>query len=142
MSPISSRRPRYFAIASRSLPPLLYTRSERSQFALAVLLPISFGVITGLALGWSEPVYLVLLVLGVVGGIGAGLEHDAPIDGFYRGLLAGLLFTTGILVAHGLADVEPEAELPDPRELLLLINGVLGAAFGALGARIRRRRAP
>jgi len=109
---------------------------------LAVLLPISFGVITGLALGWSEPVYLVLLVLGVVGGIGAGLEHDAPIDGFYRGLLAGLLFTTGILVAHGLGDVEPEAELPDPRELLLLINGVLGAAFGALGARIRRRRAP
>lgn len=121
------------------MPPLLYTRSERSQFALTVLVPITFGVITGLALGWSEPVYLVLLVLGVVGGIGAGLEHHQPIDGLYRGLLAGLLFTTGILVAHGLADVEPKAVLPDPRELLLLINGVLGAAFGALGARLRRR---
>lgn len=99
-----------------------------------------FGAFTGLALGWSEPLYLGLLVLAVLGGIGAGLEHDAPIDGFYRGLLGGLLFTTGILVAHGLADVEPEAHLPDPESLLLVVNGAVGAALGALGARLRARR--
>jgi hypothetical protein len=122
------------------LPPLLHTRSGSAEFIAVVVVPLAFGALTGLALGWSEPLYLVLLVLGVLGGIGAGLEHDAPIDGFYRGLLGGLLFTTGILVAHGLADVEPEAHLPDPETLLLLINGTLGAAFGAFGARLRSRR--
>jgi len=122
------------------LPPLLHTRSATAEFISVIVVPVAFGALTGLALGWSEPLYLVLLVLGVLGGIGAGLEHDAPLDGFYRGLLAGLLFTTGILVAHGLADVEPEAHLPDPETLLLVINGLLGAAFGAFGARLRARR--
>jgi len=122
------------------LPPLLHTRSGAAEFIAVVVVPVAFGALTGLALGWSEPLYLVLLALGVLGGIGAGLEHDAPIDGFYRGLLGGLLFTTGILVAHGLADVEPEAHLPDPAALLLVINGSLGATFGAFGARLRARR--
>jgi len=122
------------------LPPLLHTRSATAEFISVIVVPVAFGALTGLALGWSESLYLVLLVLGVLGGIGAGLEHDAPLDGFYRGLLAGLLFTTGILVAHGLADVEPEAHLPDPETLLFVINGFLGAAFGAFGARLRVRR--
>ena len=122
------------------LPPLLHTRSAPAEFITVVIVPVAFGVLTGLMLGWSEPMYLVLLAMGVLGGIGAGLEHEAPIDGFYRGLLGGLLFTTGILVAHGLADVEPEAHLPEPATLLLVINGALGALFGAFGGRLRARR--
>jgi hypothetical protein len=122
------------------LPPLLHTRPPAAEFVAVVVIPIAFGALTGFVLGWSEPLYLVLLALGVLGGIGAGLEHDAPLDGFYRGLLGGLLFTTGILVAHGVSGAEPEAHLPDPETLLLVINGSLGAAFGAFGARMRAKR--
>ena len=121
------------------LPPLLHTRTSGAEFVAAVVIPTVFGVITGVMLGVSAPVYAVLLFLGVVGGIGAGLEHDELLGGTYRGLLGGLLFTTGILVAHGVVDSAPEVELPDPEALLLVINGTLGAAFGTLGAFLRRR---
>ena len=120
-------------------PPLLHTRASGQEFVAAVVVPLVFGVVTGLTLGWSEAVYLVLSILGILGGFGAGMEHDVPLEGLYRGLLGGLLFGMGILVAHGLADVEPKAELPDPEALLLVITATFGAGLGFLGARRRAR---
>lgn len=123
------------------LPPLLRERSEAVRFAQLVIAPTAFGVLTGVMLGVSEPVYLVLSLLGILGGFGAGIEHDDPVDGFYRGLLGGLQFGLWILVAHGLFfDEPPKAELPDPPELLVVITAVFGSGLGALGARWRRRR--
>jgi hypothetical protein len=124
---------------AKRLPPLLYSRPPHTEFIVAVVVPIAFGVLTGLVLGWSGGVYALLLVLAALGGLGAGLEHDAALEGTYRGLLGGLLFTTGILVAHGLADVAPKTKLPDPESLLLVINATVGMALGTLGARWRVR---
>lgn len=124
---------------SKRLPPLLYSRPAGTEFLLAVVVPLSFGALTGLALGWSKAVYLLLLLLAIIGGVGAGLEHDRPLEGTYRGLLGGLLFTTGILVAHGLADVAPKTKLPDPESLLLVINATVGVLLGTVGARWRAR---
>lgn len=103
----------------------------------AVAVPLTFGAATGLALGWSGPVYTLLLLVGVLGGIGAGLEHDVALEGTYRGLLGGLLFTTGILVAHGIAGADPKTDLPDPESILLVVNAALGMLFGTIGARWR-----
>jgi hypothetical protein len=121
------------------MPPLLYDRPAPLEFVLAVVVPLVFGALVGLALGWSSAAYTGLLLVAFAGGFGAGFEHDVPLEGTYRGLLGGLLFTTGLLVAHGLADVTPVVTLPDPEVLLLVVNGAVGAATGTVGALLRRR---
>jgi hypothetical protein len=50
------------------LPQLLHTRPPAAEFVVAVAVPLAFGLITGVVLGVSEPAYLVLSVLGILGG--------------------------------------------------------------------------
>jgi hypothetical protein len=119
---------------------LLRERSHGLEMFLVVAVPLVFGAITGIVLGKSEGGYLVLSVLGIGGGFVAGFEHEGALEGFYRGLLGGLLFGLGILTAHGIADVEPKAELPDPEVLVMTITAVLGAGLGALGGWMRTRK--
>jgi hypothetical protein len=121
-------------------PPLLYPRPPAEQLIVTVAVPVVFGVITGLMLGWSEPLYLVLQIVGIAGGFLAGMEHDSALEGVYRGLLGGLLFGSTILIAHGLADVAPKADLPDPETLLIGITAGFGTLLGWLGARRRSRQ--
>ncbi len=118
---------------------LLKDRTNAQEAAITIAVPFVFGIITGIVLGLSEPVYLVLSVLGIAGGFLAGLEHEYALEGLYRGLLGGLLFGFGILLAHGLADVEPKAHLPEPEVLVIAITAVFGCVLGALGGRMRER---
>jgi hypothetical protein len=119
---------------------LLRERSHGLEMGLVVVVPIIFGAITGFALGQSEPVYVVLTLLGILGGFVAGMEHEGGLEGFYRGLLGGLLFGTAILVTNGVLDEEPKAHLPDPEVLLIVITAAFGAALGAVGGWMRTRR--
>jgi hypothetical protein len=121
-------------------PVLLSDRPDGQGLIASMVVPILFGVVTGWALGVSEIGYLVLSLLGIAGGYFAGLEHDYPIDGVYRGMLGGLLFGSAILVTNGLIDKEPEAHLPDPETLLIVITAGFGTLLGWLGARSRAKR--
>jgi hypothetical protein len=123
----------------KTLPPLLSEHPPAVRFALAIVLPVAFGAITGVVLGIGEPGYLVLSVLGVVGGIGAGFDHLGAEAGVKRGLVGGSLFGLAILAAHELHGEPATAELPEPAILLAVITTVLGAAFGALGGWLRQR---
>ena len=120
-------------------PPLLAEHPRSVQVGLAIVAPIVFGVVTGIFLGVSEGTYLVLSILGVLGGIGAGFDHHGAAAGVRRGLLAGFLFGASILIAHEIHGAEAEAELPEPAILLVLVTTLLGAAFGALGGYLRAR---
>jgi hypothetical protein len=121
---------------------LLRERSHGAEMGLVLGGPIVFGAITGFFLGQSEAVYVVLALLGILGGFVAGMEHEGALEGFYRGILGGLLFGLAILATNGLLDEEPKAHLPDPEVLLIVITGAFGAALGALGGwfRVRRER--
>ena len=119
---------------------LLRERTHALEFVLVVVVPVVFGAITGFTLGQSEAVYVVLTLLGILGGFVAGLEHEGGLEGFYRGLLGGLLFGTSILVTNGVLDEEPKAHLPDPEVLLIAITAAFGAALGALGGWMRARK--
>lgn len=121
------------------LPPLLSEHPPIVRFLLAGVVPAFYGAITGIFLGISEPVYLVLTVLGVVGGIGAGFDHLGISNGARRGLVAGAVFGSFILIAHEIAGTEAEARLPEPAILLVVITTVLGAVFAALGGWLRAR---
>ena len=119
---------------------LLRERSHGLEMVLVVVVPVVYGAITGVVLGESEIGYTVLALLGILGGFVAGLEHEGALEGFYRGLLGGLLFGTAILTANGLMDEDPKAHLPDPEVLLIVITGAFGLALGALGGWMRMRR--
>jgi len=121
-------------------PVLLSDRPNGQGVVVAMVVPIAFGALAGWALGVSEIGYLVLALLGIAGGYVAGLEHDYPIDGVYRGMLGGLLFGSSILITNGLIDKEPKAELPHPETLLIVITAGFGLLLGWLGARSRAKR--
>jgi len=118
---------------------LLRERSHGVEMALVIAVPVIYGAIVGILLGVSEPAYVVTSLLGILGGFVAGLEHEGALEGFYRGILGGLLFGVSILTAHGLADEPAKAHLPDPEILLVTITTVAGALLGALGGWMRVR---
>ena len=121
--------------------PLLLDRPFAAQFVLAIVLPVAFGILTGFILGVDETGYLVLSLLGVLGGIGAGYDHMGADQGFVRGIMGGLLFGVSILVAHSLFGQEAKAKIPHPHVVLPIITTILGALFGAWGGAIRARSA-
>jgi len=123
-----------------ALPPLLADRSARAGLLLTVGVPSIYGVVCGAALGASKVGYLILSLLAIPGGFVGGLEHEDFLEGVWRGLTAGLLFGTAILVAHDLIANASKATLPDPHTLLIVITAVVGAALGGLGARLRSWR--
>jgi hypothetical protein len=122
------------------LPPLLKEHPRWLQFLLAVALPVAYGAVTGYFLGVSEVTYLVLSILGVLGGIGAGFDHMGAKIGFRRGIVAGLLFGSSILIAHEIHGADAKADLPDPETVLVAVTTGLGAVFGALGGWLRERQ--
>ena len=119
---------------------LLRERSHGLEMFLVIVVPTVFGALCGVVLSESEPVYVVLTLLGILGGLVAGYEHEGALEGFYRGILGGLLFGVSILTAHGIVDEPPKAELPDPEILLVTITALAGAGLGALGGWLRVRR--
>jgi hypothetical protein len=120
-------------------PDLLESHPPNLQLILAIVVPAVFGIITGIFLGVSEIVYLVLSVLGIGGGYMAGKEHIGASDGAIRGFTGGVLFGTFILAAHALTGLERKAHLPEPEIILVVITTGFGIVLGALGGRARQR---
>src|SRR3954469_9948130 len=121
------------------LPPLLKDHPRWLLVLLAIVLPAAYGALTGYFLGVSEATYLVLSIIGILGGIGAGFDHMGASIGLRRGIVAGLIFGSSILIAHEIHGAQAKADLPDPEILLVAITTGLGAAFGALGGWWRER---
>jgi hypothetical protein len=121
------------------LPPLLVEHPRWLQLLLVIVLPAAYGALTGYLLGISEGAYLVLSILGVLGGIGAGFDHEGAAAGAKRGVIAGSVFGAAILIAHELHGKEAKADLPDPAILLVVLTTVLAIGFGALGGWLRAR---
>ena len=119
--------------------PLLEERSRSAQAVLALVVPAAYGVVTGYFLGVSESTYVILSVLAVVGGVGAGFDHRGAAAGAKRGLLGGVLFGAFVLIAHEIHGATAKAHLPEPAIVLVVITAVLGVALGALGGWLRGR---
>jgi hypothetical protein len=121
------------------LPPLFSEMPRTAQIVLGGVIPAAYGAITGYFLGEKEAVYLVLSVIGIVGGIGAGFDHVGAKAGAKRGVLAGSLFGGFILIVYELRGEPAKADLPDPAILLVVLTTVLAIAFAALGGWLRQR---
>lgn len=121
-------------------PPLLASRSPTLQVLSALLPPILFGAICGVALGISGALYGVLALLSVLGGIAAGYEHEGAAEGAARGFAGGLLFGAFILFGHAVAGDRAKASLPDPHIVLVLVTTIIAIGLGGLGGMLRARR--
>lgn len=121
------------------LQPLLAERPRSVQVLLAIVVPAIYGAITGIFLGISEAVYLVLAISGILGAVLAGLDHRGAGPGAARGFIAGAIFGAFILIAHEITGDEPERELPDPGILLVVVTTAFGIVFAALGGWLRER---
>jgi hypothetical protein len=128
-------------MARLNLPPLLSSRPTPVQGVLVAAVPALFGALCGWLLGVSEVAYLVLAgPVAILGGFGAGLEHQDSQSGAKRGVVGGAIFGTFILLGHEISGEGAEASLPDPAILLAVFTALGGALLGALGGRLRRLR--
>jgi hypothetical protein len=103
--------------------------------------PVVFGLLCGVALGWNEIVYYVMVgPLAIAGGFLGGIEHRNVDDGVLRGAIGGLVFGSFVLIGHEIANDEPKAHLPDPQGALVFVTTLFGAILGGLGAYWRSKR--
>jgi hypothetical protein len=121
---------------------LFEDRPPALQLIGGIGVPMVFGLVTGFALAWNEVAYLVLVgLVGIAGGLLAGMEHRSAEEGLVR----GLVFSSFILLALEILNQEPTTDLPDPQAGLVffitLVSGGLGAIGGAYRTRVERRAA-
>jgi hypothetical protein len=98
-----------------------------------------FGMVCGFVLSEGKTGWILLQLVAAVGGFAAGLDHATPRQGALRGLVGGLLFGLGILLADAITDKAPVADVPDPLAILVVLTTFFGAALGALGGLVGRR---
>ena len=125
---------------------LFRDRPRPVQIALGGAVPLVFGAIVGVVLGVSAGVYWVLAVLAGLGAVVAGFEHQDGWGGADRGLVGGVLFALGILIAHATAGTHAKVSLGSFPPLLIVIDAIFGMLLGALGGwiarNLRERSAP
>jgi hypothetical protein len=109
------------------------------QILLVGVVPAVYGALTGYFLGVSEPVYLVLSIVGIVGGVAAGFDHVGAKAGALRGIAAGSIFGASILIAHEIHGADAKADLPHPGILLIVVTTVLAVVFASTGGWARAR---
>jgi hypothetical protein len=123
------------------LPPLFDERPFWLQIVGGIVVPVVFGILCGLVLGWSEILYYVLAgPIAIVGGFLGGIEHRSVDEGVVRGTIGGLVFGSFILIGHEIANNAPKAHLPDPQGGLVLVTTLGGAILGGLGAYWRSKQ--
>ncbi len=123
------------------LPPAFEERTPAEQIVGAIVVTLIFGLVTGLALGWNEIVYYVLVgPIALLGGFVGGMEHRGGEQGFVRGALGGLIYGSFILLGLEILDTEPKAHLSEPQVSLVVVTTIVGAILGTLGGVYRARR--
>ena len=109
------------------------------QVQLATGGALLFGLVCGFVLSEGETGWIVLNLIAGIGGFLAGFDHAGPKEGAIRGVIGGLLFGLGVVIADAVTQEAPVAEVPHPIGLLLILTTVIGGALGALGGLVGRR---
>jgi hypothetical protein len=133
--PAPAARPRH-ALVERLLAPFA-ERSLAERVVGALVVPVLFGVLCGVVLGWSAAGYWALQVVATVGGVAGGFEHHGAAAGARRGVAGGLLFGASVLLGHALAGTDAEVSLGPVPALLPAVTATFGCVLGALGGRGR-----
>ena len=124
----------------KSVLPQWAEMSPARRFFDALILPSVFGLLCGLALGVSGPLYLVGVIIALLGGIAGGAQYATRRDALIRGLVAGTIFGLFILLGFELGgEDEAKVDLPDPHVVLLVFTIVPSLFLHWLGWKLRPR---
>jgi hypothetical protein len=123
------------------LPPPFDERPFWLQVVGGIVVPMVFGIVTGIVLSWHEILYYVLAgPIAIIGGFLGGIEHRAADEGALRGAIGGLVFGSFILIGLEIMNTAPKAHLGDPQAGLAVVTTLGGAILGAAGGRWRMRQ--
>jgi hypothetical protein len=120
-------------------PVLLRDRPRPVQIVVAGVVPAMLGAIAGVLIGASTGAYWAVAVVVAVGGVIAGFEHQDGWGGADRGVVGGLLYGIGLLIAHAIAGTHAKVSLGSFPPLFAVVTAIIGMFLGALGGYIARR---
>jgi hypothetical protein len=107
----------------------------------AVGAPVGWGVVCGLLLAASAPLYLIATLVGVLGGISGGTQHATIRGALIRAVVGGTLFGLAILLGYEINGGEDaKVDLPEPAILLLAFTLIPALPLHWLGWRLRNAR--
>jgi hypothetical protein len=119
-------------------PVLLRDRSRPAQIVLAGVIPAAVGALAGVLVGASTTAYWIVAILAAVGSVVSGFEHLDGWGGADRGLLAGAIYGTALLVAHAIAGTHAKVSLGSFPPFLAVVTAIGGMLLCALGGRLAR----
>jgi hypothetical protein len=123
------------------LPPLFLSRPPAEQLIVGIVIPVVFGIVTGIVLALNEIGYWLLAgPIAIIGGFLGGMEHRGADEGFLRGGAGGLLFGSFVLIGLEIMNREPKAYLAEPQVGLVFATVFFGCILGALGGNYRVRQ--
>jgi len=117
---------------------LFRDRSRAAQIVLGGVIPAATGALAGVLIGASSAAYWVIAVVAGLGSVVSGFEHRDGWGGADRGLVAGAIYGTALLVAHAIAGTHAKVSLGSFPPLLAVVTAIFGMLLCALGGRIAR----
>lgn len=103
--------------------------------------PIVWGVVCGLLLAVSAPLYIAGTVVGVLFGIGGGAQHATRKGALLRALAGGTLFGLCILLGYEISGgSDAKIAVPEPAGLLVAITLLPAFPLHLIGWRLSRAR--
>lgn len=120
-------------------PELLRNRPRPVQILAAGVVPLLLGAVAGVLIGTSTGAYWAVAAVVALGGVIAGFEHQDGWGGADRGVVGGLLYGIGLLIAHAIAGTHAKVSLGSFPPLFAVVTAIIGMFLGALGGYIARR---
>lgn len=119
-------------------PVLFRDRPRPAQVVLGGVIPAISGAVAGILVGVSSGAYWGFGALAAIGGVLAGFEHQDGWGGADRGLVAGAIYGTALLVAHAISGAEAKVSLGSFPPFLVVATAIIGMLASAAGGRIAR----
>jgi hypothetical protein len=119
-------------------PKLLRDRSRPEQVLLAGIIPAIAGAVAGILVGVSSGAYWGYAAFVAIASVSAGFEHLDGWGGADRGLAAGAIYGTALLVAHAIVGAHAKVSLGSFPPFLAVVTAIAGMLLTGLGGRIGR----
>jgi hypothetical protein len=126
-------------------PVLFRDRPRPAQVVLGGVIPAIAGAVAGVLVGTSSGAYWAWGLLAAIGSVVGGFEHQDGWGGADRGLVAGAIYGTALLLVHAIVGTHAKVSLGSFPPFLIVITAIAGMLLSALGGRtarvMRERRA-
>ncbi len=119
--------------------PMLFRDRERpAQIVIGGVVPLIAGAVAGILVGISAGAYWGYAAVVAVATVIGGFEHEDGWGAADRGLVGGVIYGIGLLVAHAIAGTHAKVSLGSFPPFLAVVTAIAGMLLAALGGRLAR----